>query len=109
MTEPTPTDQSWFTVRCVLHHRDRGAYEERVTLWRAATFDDAIAHAEREVRDYASDLETAEYIGLAQAYQLYDQPSDGAEVFSLIRDSQLSPDDYLNTFFDTGSERQQSE
>jgi hypothetical protein len=50
--------------------------------------------------------ETADYTGLAQA-SLYNPPSDGAEVFSLIRDSQLSPDDYLNTFFDTGSERQQ--
>jgi hypothetical protein len=109
MTQPTPTDQSWFTVRCVLHHRDRDAYEERVTLWRAATFDDAIANAEREVRDYASGLKTAEYTGLAQAYHLYDQPNDGAEVFSLIRDSQLPPGDYLSTFFDTGSERQQSE
>jgi hypothetical protein len=109
MTEPTPNDQSWFTVRCILHHSDRGAYEERITLWRAATFDDAIAHAEREARDYASDLETAEYTGLAQAYHLYDQPNDGAEVFSLVRDSQLPREDYLDTFFDTGSERQQSE
>jgi hypothetical protein len=58
-------------------------------------------------RRYARDLETAEYTGLAQAYKLFDPPVDGAEVFSLIRDSQLAPDDYLNTFFDTGSERQQ--
>jgi hypothetical protein len=108
MTEPTPNDQTWFTVRCVVHHRDRGAYEERITLWRATTFDDAIAHAEREVRDYVGDLETTEYTGLAQAYQLYHPPGDGAGVFSLIRDSQLPPDDYLNPFFDTGSERQQS-
>jgi hypothetical protein len=107
LTEPKPNDQSWFTVRCVLHHRDVNAYEERITLWQADDFDAAIARAEREARDYASDLETAEYTGLAQAYQLFNPPADGAEVFSLIRDSELAPDDYLNTFFDTGSERQQ--
>jgi hypothetical protein len=108
MAELTPIAQSWFTVRCVLHLRDRGAYEERITLWRAATFDDAIAHAEREVRDYASQLDTTEYTGLAQVYHLCEPPSEGAEVFSLIRDSQLAPDVYLDAFFDTGSERQQS-
>jgi hypothetical protein len=108
MTEPKPNDHSWFAVRCVLHHSDRNAYEERITLWRADDFDAAIVRAEREARDYASDLETVEYSGLAQAYRLDDSPADGAEIFSLIRDSHLSPDDYLNTFFDTGSERQQT-
>jgi hypothetical protein len=106
MTEPKPIDESWFSVRCVLHYRDRDAYEERITLWRAANLDEAIARAEGEAREYASDLETPEYTGLAQANQLYDPPGEGAEVFSLIRDSQLPPDQYLNTFFDTGSERQ---
>lgn len=109
MTEPKPNNQSWFTVRCVLHHRDLDAYEERITLWRADDFRAAIARAEDEARDYASDSETAEYTGLAQAYELSDPPVDGAEVFSLIRDSELPPDDYLNTFFDTGSERQQND
>lgn len=56
MTELKPNDQSWFTLLCVLRHDDRGAYEERITLWRTATFDEAIARAEREARDYAGDL-----------------------------------------------------
>jgi hypothetical protein len=107
MAEPKSNDQSWFAVRCVLHHRERDAYEERITLWRSNDLDAAIARAEREARDYASDLETTEYTGLAQAYQLFDSPADGSEVFSLIRDSELAPDAYLNTFFATGSERQQ--
>jgi|GEM_PF-5333624 len=32
----------------------------------------------------------------------------GAEVFSLIRRSELSPDAYLDSFFSTGSELEQS-
>jgi len=33
-------------------------------------------------------------------------PDHGSEVFSLLRNSDLQPDEYLNAFFDTGSERQ---
>jgi pentatricopeptide repeat protein len=44
--------------------------------------------------------------GLAQAYALSDDLGDGAEVFSLMRDSDLGPDDYLDAFFSTGDERE---
>jgi hypothetical protein len=109
MPQPAPADQSWFAVRCVFHDRDRGAYEERITLWQAADFDQAIARAEQEARQHAGDLHATEYTGLAQAYELCDPPGDGAEVFSLMRDSPLARDDYLSAFFDTGAERQQTE
>ena len=44
---------------------------------------------------------------MAQAFHLFEPPADGAEVFSLLRDSQLGPDEYLTTYFDTGDEHQQ--
>lgn len=102
-----------YSVRCVLRFRDSshdgrfdGLYEERITLWRAASFDEAIALAEAEVREYARDLD-ADYTGLAQSYRLADDPADqGAEVFSLVRDSALPVEDYLDRHFDTGTERQ---
>ena len=34
--------------------------------------------------------------------------TSGAEVFSLARDSELASDEYLDSFFDTGTERQSS-
>jgi hypothetical protein len=43
---------------------------------------------------------------VAQSYELYDEPGDGAEVFSLIRVSDLEPSDYVDRYFDTGTERQ---
>lgn len=46
------------------------------------------------------------YLGLVQAYNLADEPGHGAEVFSLILDSDLPATDYVTAFFDTGSERQ---
>jgi hypothetical protein len=111
MTEPNTPDHSWFAVRCVIHHQGLGAYEERITLWQAADFDKAIARAERDAREYITDLPLAECVGLARAYHLPHQPGDGAEIFSLIRQpstaKRLPPSDYLNTFFDTGTEREQ--
>jgi hypothetical protein len=80
-------------------------YEERITLWRAANLDDAIALAEADAEEYADTLES-EYVGLAQAYHLAETPNHGAEVFSLIRRSVLDPESYLTAFFDTGDECQ---
>ncbi len=108
-------DPSWYAVRCVFRsawtveeHADTPEdqlYEERITLWQATSLEEAIALAEAEALDYAGDED--EYLEIAQAYQLFDGPSQGAEVFSLMRSSPLDPDAYLDAFFDTGDERQQ--
>lgn len=109
-------DVGWYAVRCVFSHptaedpsaeqeSSGAAYEERITLWRATSGAEAIARAEVEAQEYVADLgEESEYLGLAQAYQLDDDPVDRAEVFSLMRESELSPKEYLETFFSTGSE-----
>jgi hypothetical protein len=103
-----PEATGWFSVRCVFRFPDGcgGTYEERITLWRATDFADAVTLAEAEAESYAATFVGAEYVGLAQAYALDDEPVHGAEIFSLMRDSDLAPDGYLNTFFDTGDERQ---
>ncbi len=112
---PEPTASGWFAVRCLFRsgwpppekpgrsHR----YEERITLWRAATLDEAIERAEADAEKYATTLEDSpdEYLGLAQAFALFGAPDhDGAEVYSLFRSSDLDPETYLDSFFDTGRE-----
>ena len=108
-------DGRWYAVRCIFRHRyleelegaEAIVYEERVTLWRARSIDHAIEQAEEEAARYAAVMESGdEYLGLAQAYELADEPGHGAEVFSLLRESQLDHETYLDTFFDTGTERQ---
>ncbi|MFD8637165.1 hypothetical protein [Streptomyces sp. NPDC059533] len=99
----------WYGVRCVFEWttRDGGrSYEERITLWQAASADEAIALAEAEAETYAADNGFG-YPGFAQSYRLGGTPVSGAEVFSLFRDSALEPNAYLDAFFDTGTERQQ--
>ena len=96
----------WYAVRCVFRGtKEPTFYEERVTLWRAGSFEDAIERAEAEAGEY-TDVLSLRYLGLAQAYKLADEPGEGAEVFSLHRESDLDADAYLTAFFDTGTERQ---
>lgn len=80
-------------------------------MWRAGSLSDAIRLAEAEAASYAGQFEDypLSYAGFAQAYELDDEPDNGAEVFSLLRDSELAPEDYLTSFFDTGREHQGTE
>ncbi|HYP22159.1 MAG TPA: hypothetical protein VEV43_01165 [Actinomycetota bacterium] len=100
----------WFGVRCVFWH-DGDSFEERITLWRAESIDEAIAQAEEEARAYCEGID-CKYVGLAQGYGPAAGPGGddaveivpGTEVFSLFRLSEFEPREYLDHFFDTGSE-----
>jgi hypothetical protein len=96
----------WYAVRCIIK-RDASTYEERITLWNAHTFEEAVELAEAEVTSHCKQFGLLSYLDLAQAYRIGDEPIEsGDEVFSLLRDSNLAPEEYLNTYFDTGNERQ---
>jgi hypothetical protein len=105
LVEPEATP--WFSVRLILRLGGQAltTYQERITVWRACDFDAAIALATDEAADYGEPI-GADHLGLAQAYQLFDQPGHGAEIFSLMRDSALTPEEYLAAFFATGTERE---
>jgi hypothetical protein len=84
----------------------RNLYEERITLWTTSSIETAIQLAEAEAAEYASEGE--KFLGLCQAYTLPEQPSSsGIEVFSLLRESDLEPREYLKSFFNTGNEKTQ--
>ena len=106
-------DMAWFAVRCLFRspdeHRDGvGAYEERITVWRVPSFEEAIARAEAEADEYVELLVEMgiERCDLCQVFKLGIDGAigDGDEVYSLIRDSDLAPDDYIDHFFDSGTE-----
>ncbi|MFE9191045.1 hypothetical protein ACFYL6_15660 [Micromonospora sp. NPDC007208] len=99
----------WYAVRSVFQYGSAApfVYEERITIWRATNFDTAIALAEAEATEYTEDIDRA-YLGFAQVHHLFDEPGHGAEIYSLMRDSALPADAYLDRFFDTGDERQGS-
>ena len=113
-TPVSDTEQlGWYAVRCVFASGPPPAtggnrYEERITLWRAPTAERAIERAEAEATAYAATIveQPDTFLEFCQSYRLDDDPADGAEIFSLMRDSDLDPTAYLNTFFDTGNEHQ---
>jgi hypothetical protein len=100
-----------YSVRCIFLWAPRPGsvtshvYEERITLWHATDIDEAISLAEAEAEEYASDGER--FLGFSQAYRLPEPLSvSGCEVFSLLRGSELSPQEYISHFFSTGSEHE---
>jgi hypothetical protein len=104
----TDDDNRWYAVRSVFSTAGEAenSYEERITLWRAGTSDEALEKAEAEAEEYAEFAGATYLSDFGQAYALADAPPrDGAEVFSLIRSSPLPPRPYLDRFFDTGDER----
>ena len=77
-----------------------------MTIWAAADLGGAIVLAEEEAKSYAAS-NGLHYLGYVQVYAIPSAELDvGIEVFSLIRESNLEPDEYLTSFFDTGRERQ---
>jgi hypothetical protein len=109
----TETPPNWFGVRCVFEldpetqsDTDPRSFEERITIWQASGFDTAIELAEADAVDYATTLD-AKYLGFAQAYKIEGPPMQGCEVYSLIRQTELAPEEYLSAFFDTGRENQE--
>jgi hypothetical protein len=100
----------WYAVRSVIRLNSTETessrpYEERITLWKAKSFEEAIDRAEAETIEYAEGL--GEYVvEFGQSYALVDEPGDGTEIFSLLRDSDLEPRPYVATYFATGAERQ---
>jgi hypothetical protein len=102
--------EPWYAARCIFRHRAGhvrpSTYEERIILLRAHDFDHAVRRAEEEARGYAGSLEGVEYLECLDIYHLFeDAIGDGTEVFSLMRDSELGPKEYISRFFQTGSER----
>lgn len=101
-----------YSVRCIFEWTSRPdmakkhLYEERITIWEATNIDQAIELAEQEAESYAKETD-AEYLGLAQGFHLFEKVnSSGTEIFSLLRESNLKPEKYMDRFFDTGTERQ---
>ena len=95
---------TWFGVRSFVRHGG-SIFEERVVVVEAGDEEGAFVLAEQELGEYCAALEDCEPLGLLQSYRLEAGPiASGTEVYSLMRDSPLAPDEYLDRFFDTGTE-----
>lgn len=105
MSEP------WYSVRCLfLHPTEKTAdedflYEERVTLWKAGSFEAAHRLAEAEARHYATEAGCT-FVESTDSFHLLDEEIvSGAEVYSTMCGSNLEPPHYFRTFCVTALDR----
>ena len=104
-------EAEWYGIKCLVEHSGLSGepgllvYEERIVIFRASGFDQAIERAEREVADYAQ-RNGARYIGYCNAYKI-DAPAieDGTEVYSLMREVPLSPGEFITRYYDDGTDK----
>ena len=105
------SDEPWYGAKCIFLHTGIESspgqvYEERVVLVKAGGFDEAISRAEAMAEEYAKGVGGCSYTGFIDVFHIYDEKiGDGTEIYSLMRTSDLSRDEYLNMFYDTGAER----
>ena len=108
-TQHSDETRKWFSVRSLYRYSARDAeqkhcYEERVVLFFEHTFEAAIQKAELEGQAHATEMDK-ELLDLFSAFEIADDSIGIAcEVFSLIRNSDLTPNDYIDRMFDTGDE-----
>ena len=100
--------EDWFGVRCWFLFeagaldKERGQlYEERVTVWPAVSASEARTRAIEEAEAYAAEV-GATRVDYVETHRLADQPRAGGEVWSVMRDSWLTPDEYLTRFVTEG-------
>lgn len=102
-------DEVWYGARCVFRFDGMSdddptpAFEERVTLHRAESFEEAAEAAIRAAQAYEAEPGPV-FVGTVDVYRLAEEPGDGAEVFSLLRQNEASASEYVCRFVRTGSE-----
>ncbi len=104
------TDEPWYSARCIFRFlrsaegATQSVYEERIVLLKAKDFREAVRRATDDAKRYAADA-SAEFTEFVDVYHLFDgELADGVEAFSLLRTSNLNPQEYVKRHFDTGAE-----
>ena len=108
---PIPDEDSepWYAAKLIFGwYRDSGkrkCYEERIVLFRALSFEEAIEHAEKESQRYCRESSSEDnrirYEGFLDVYHLFEPTvGHGVEIYSKIRKSPLEPSEYLDRYYD---------
>ena len=104
------SDGPWYGAKCVFLHHDvpkQGVgqvFEERIVLVQASSPAQAIELGEAEAREYAR-ANHAEYLGFIDAFHMFAaEVGPGTEVYSLMRTSHLTPEDFVSWYYDDGTQ-----
>ena len=104
-------EQHWYGVKCLIEKiglsevPDAHVYEERVVIFRASDFDDAMEQAEREASEYAQQS-GGHYIGYCNAFKIDSAKiENGTEVYSVMREVTASPSEFITRYYDDGRDK----
>jgi len=85
-------------------------YEERIVLIGAHNADEAIKQAELEANNYSKKEKTIVYLNFVNVFEIFDRKiSSGSEVYSIMRSEDLIDDEYIDRYYDTGTEHIKNE
>lgn len=104
--------QGWYSVRSVFRSdrtedgQPRRSFEERVVLFRAASFEDALTKGEAEARRYSADSPRYHMLNHLVAYYIHsdDVLCDGDEVWSSVREVDTTDELFLKKVFEDETE-----
>jgi hypothetical protein len=103
--------EPWYAVRCLFDHPSRRKdgedhlYEERITLWKAKSFDDAFSQTEIEAMKYADENHCV-FLRTSDCSHLFDEViQEGSEIFTTMRGSNMHPELYQKTYCCSPSDR----
>ena len=92
----------WYSVRSIFRRdttedgKPRRSFEERAVLFRAESFEAALAKGEVEARRYAADLKGGKMLDHLVAYHIHgDELREGDEIWSCIRDLDTTDEAFL--------------
>lgn len=100
-------DQSWYGVRSIIRS-DRTVdgkpcrtFEERIVLFRAATFEEALAKGETEAKQYTADWPNQKALDHLVAFHIHnDELREGVEVWSCIRGLDMTDEEFVRKFYE---------
>lgn len=105
----------WYAVKGIFrwYMKDTGEtarFEDRVTLFKATSFDEAIEMAKKEAIEYCEEYPTANYLieslGIWETFSLQTEVIEqGEEVFSQLFHSYLDAKDYIQKYYPKSEER----
>ena len=104
--------EPWYAVKCIFRHdglAEKGiVYEERIVLFKANSFDEAKDLAEAEAEAYIGSEGKITCTDYMQVFHLFDdQIESGTEIYSIMRTSDKSEKDFIDHYYDDGTEHTQ--
>jgi len=100
-------NSEWYSVRSIFRSeltedgKPRRVFEERIVLFRAASFEEALAKGEAEAERYAKDWPHPKRLDYLVACAIHDEAlQEGDEVWSCLRDLNISDEEYLRRIYE---------